>query len=274
MEEEAWGITRQARLDWLKLNATEYHWSCTHKDNMWAINRGGKKLALICLVSIAYPDEKRGPLRKVYANFTKHFDLLFAVGYPKLLGDGGKSAVVCDEQAKHGDLLMLNKQENMNDGKAYFILTALSSLLNGIWKGSYQHVIKLDDDTYVHLPRLYTWMTETRGEELNSSEAVLFGGEILGMENHYFSGALQGYSADLYASVWDKIEYKWSAGMLEDWLTGFWMAIYGPDTIRKVKMDSGPEEKWKHLVNLNPALSMEEMIPLVMRINNALCCSR
>ncbi|WVZ65056.1 hypothetical protein U9M48_014478 [Paspalum notatum var. saurae] len=67
------------------------------------------------------------------------------------VSDPVDAALVAVEAARHGDILVLNCTENMNDGKTHEYLSAVPRLFAA---APYDYVMKTDDDTYLRVAAL------------------------------------------------------------------------------------------------------------------------
>ncbi len=128
-------------------------------------------------------------------------------------------------QVIHGDLLLVDILENMNQGKVYHTLKYIAD--NILPQHKYPTFIKTDEDTYIHLPNLAAWMQqEAAFHELN----VFFGFSHARHNvccTHYFTGAMYGMSSNLVSELVAKTEVKYRHGTHEDWATGTWVQLYG-----------------------------------------------
>uniref|UniRef100_A0ACD5YHS6 Uncharacterized protein n=1 Tax=Avena sativa TaxID=4498 RepID=A0ACD5YHS6_AVESA len=100
------------------------------------------------IVRLAYalqppvPSYARVDVRFVFCNVTDPVD----------------AALVALEIMAHGDILVLDCAENMNDGKTYAYFSSVPRLFAG---APYDYVMKTDDDTYLRVPAL---VEELRGK--------------------------------------------------------------------------------------------------------------
>ncbi|CAD5186255.1 unnamed protein product [Musa acuminata subsp. malaccensis] len=64
--------------------------------------------------------------------------------------------LVAIEILRHGDIMILDCEENMNEGKTYTYFSNLPGVFNGSTGGetAYDYVLKADDDTYIRLDAL------------------------------------------------------------------------------------------------------------------------
>eukprot|EP00798_Chlamydomonas_sp_ICE-L_P026721 gene26721-4291_t len=220
------------------LNASQYHWNCSWRGDPWKIKGG--KLGLIFVYTRVQTPIRRGVLRTAYSQYNQDFDVVFAVGFPDPV-----SYIVertCQEQEVEGDLILVNCKETHNDGKMYHTIIHLAELLNNMWKRGYKQIIKLDDDSYAHLPNMATYLTEQKGQELAANKYAMWGPRL----DHYYFGSLNGFSIDLFLEVVPKIEPKYIGGHFEDWLLGFYMRIFGPREIFDIAMNNS---LWTHFPN-------------------------
>eukprot|EP00798_Chlamydomonas_sp_ICE-L_P020087 gene20087-26805_t len=198
----------------------------------WRVKGG--KLGLFYVFMTVYDQQRRLLIRQNYHNFTEHYDVTFAVGYP--MDETFLPERACAEQGMYGDLILVNALERMNDGKGFHAVKAIRELLMSVWKGGYEFVVKVDDDAYIHFPHLYSWMTEERAAEFASSKSVMFG---LVLQHYfsnftYFKGPFVGWSVELFLQMSGKVEAKYGGGYHEDWLLGSWTVLYGPHKIVRI----------------------------------------
>eukprot|EP00798_Chlamydomonas_sp_ICE-L_P011994 gene11994-15088_t len=127
----------------------------------------------------------------------------------------------------NGDMTLVSFSESMNDGKMYYTVKQLATYLRLIYtnrKRWYRFIIKVDDDTYVHMPHLSHWMKSTRSRAITLGHFTMFGPRL----QHYYYGSFNGFSIELFLDVASKIEERYMGGHFEDWLLGAWMRMYGP----------------------------------------------
>jgi len=85
--------------------------------------------------------------------------------------------------------------------------------------------MKVDDDSLVFIPHLYSWMLE-RGldRRVGLEQGVAFGKTL----DHYFFGSFIGFSSAA-AQALRLVPLNVIGGFFEDWLLVAWIRIYGPN---------------------------------------------
>lgn len=107
--------------------------------------------------------ERRTVLRSIYSQFPPNVlekvDIRFVVGQPRA-DDTIFDSWLQWEQDKEGDLIILDCEENMNDGKTWFYYKTVyeKCQLNNDTK--YSHVMKVDDDSFINFPSLLKFIEE------------------------------------------------------------------------------------------------------------------
>eukprot|EP00798_Chlamydomonas_sp_ICE-L_P017170 gene17170-23486_t len=205
------------------LNASQWHWNCSQRGDPWKIKGG--KLGLIFVYTRVQTVIRRGILRLAYSQYNLDFDVVFAVGFPE--NSGYMVERTCQEQEMEGDLILVNCKESHNEGKIYHTIVHLAVLLNSVWKGGYKQIIKLDDDTYAHLPNLATYLNKVKGQELAGSKYAMWGPSL----GHYNFGSLNSFSIDLFLDMTTTTSEGGGAGGKQvkgEELAGSKYAMWGP----------------------------------------------
>ncbi|KAJ1289782.1 hypothetical protein BS78_02G190700 [Paspalum vaginatum] len=138
------------------------------------------------------------------------------------VSDPVDAALVAVEAARHGDILVLNCTENMNDGKTHEYLSAVPRLFAA---APYDYVMKTDDDTYLRVAALV--------EELRTKprdDVYLGHGFAVGDEPMPFMHGM-GYVVSWDVARWvsnnqDILRHNDTHGP-EDLLVGKWLNIGG-----------------------------------------------
>ena len=65
-------------------------------------------------------------------------------------------------QPELGDTLMCARRENLNWGKTYYSIKYIVDHVLPVQP--YRFIIKLDDDSYAHVPTLHSWMTQRKAQ--------------------------------------------------------------------------------------------------------------
>ncbi|GJM98786.1 hypothetical protein PR202_ga15825 [Eleusine coracana subsp. coracana] len=132
------------------------------------------------------------------------------------------AALLALEIQHHGDVLVLNCTENMNDGKTYAYLSSVSRLFAS---SPYDYVMKTDDDTYVRVPAL---VDELRGKPRD--DVYLGYGYPMGGQPMPFMHGMG------YVVSWDVATWVATAGEIlerndtlgpEDLMVGKWLNLGG-----------------------------------------------
>ncbi|TVU09657.1 hypothetical protein EJB05_43144, partial [Eragrostis curvula] len=165
------------------------------------------------IVRMAYALQPRPPagvarvdVRFVFCNVTDQVD----------------AALLAVEEARHGDVLVLNCTENMNDGKTHEYLSSVPRIFAA---DPYDYVMKTDDDTYLRVAAL---AEELRGKPRD--DVYLGHGFAVGDDPMPFMHGMG------YVVSWDVAE--WVSGNQEilrhndthgpeDLLVGKWLGIGG-----------------------------------------------
>ncbi|WVZ65057.1 hypothetical protein U9M48_014479 [Paspalum notatum var. saurae] len=136
--------------------------------------------------------------------------------------DPTDAALVAVEARRHGDLLVLNCTENMNDGKTYAYLSAVPAIFAA---DPYDYVMKTDDDTYLRVAAL---ADELRGKPR---------GDVY-----------LGYG---YAMGGQPMPFMHGMGYVVSWDVAAWVAGAGAEEILARNDTMGPEDlmvgKWLNL---------------------------
>jgi len=111
---------------------------------------------LICIMSPFWASWRRQVARNAYSRFPKDlpFDVVFVEGdlaVPNKNLDRIKSmqrTVIEWENSTYGDIMHLDCDENMNNGKTYDFLKKVGRELGH----KYTHLLKTDDDAFVNVP--------------------------------------------------------------------------------------------------------------------------
>ncbi|CAM0954054.1 unnamed protein product [Alopecurus aequalis] len=197
---------------------------------------GGARV-LIGIQTMPAKYERRNLLRTVYSlQIREHPSLAGAVDVRFVLCNVTSpvdAVLVSVEAARYGDILLLNCAENMDGGKTYdFFSTVARAFPNtttttGARPSPYDYVMKADDDTYLRLPALVSWLSGAARED------AYLGLEMpCDRENFYpFPPFMSGMG---YALSWDLVAWVATSETSrrdrvgpEDMWTGRWLNFAG-----------------------------------------------
>ncbi|KAJ3286192.1 hypothetical protein HK104_009142 [Borealophlyctis nickersoniae] len=173
-----------------------------------------QKTVLVGLLTIPEKIQRRALIRSTYLQVKPDtVDFVFVFGRIK---SPQLAHLVGLEQRKYGDILVLDCEENMNDGKTWHFFKTVATMFgvgggggagegigtdNGrkeagtgtnALSGPYQFVMKADDDVYLHLPNL-----DRRLRNIPAT-GTYFGREVVG---HNFMAGMG------YAVSWDIVSW-------------------------------------------------------------------
>ncbi|CAN6350272.1 unnamed protein product [Urochloa humidicola] len=195
-----------------------------------ADNKDGDDVrVLIGIQTLPSKHERRHLLRTVYSLQVRE--------HPSLAGRVDVRFVFCNvtspddavfvalEIMLHGDIIVLDCAENMDNGKTYTFFSTVARAFSG--DAAYDYVMKADDDTYLRLPAL---AASLRGA---SREDAYYGLQMpCDRENFYpFPPFMSGMG---YALSWDLVAWVASSDLArreqdgpEDMWTGRWLNLAG-----------------------------------------------
>ncbi|KAJ0985068.1 hypothetical protein J5N97_003424 [Dioscorea zingiberensis] len=180
---------------------------------------------LIGILTLPDHYERRHLLRLVYSlepQVTAIIDIKFV--FCNLTKDDQR-VLVALEIMRFDDIIILDCQENMNDGKTYTYFSSLPNLFNGSNgdEKPYDYVMKADDDIYFRLPRLVESLKKMPREDMYYGFVIPCGS--MDPFHDYMSG--MGYIIS-----WDLVQWISSSGIPrnhtvgpEDMMTGEWMRL-------------------------------------------------
>ncbi|CAN6327370.1 unnamed protein product [Urochloa humidicola] len=196
---------------------------------------------LIGIQTLPSKRERRDLLRTVYSLQVRE--------HPSLAGRVDVRFVFCNvtspddavfvalEIMLHGDVIVLDCAENMDNGKTYTFFSTVARAFSGPGRPRYDYVMKADDDTYLRLPALAESLREA------SREDAYYGLQMpCDTENFYpFPPFMSGMG---YALSWDLVRWVASSDMArreqdgpEDMWTGRWFNVAGK---AKNRYDNAP----------------------------------
>ncbi|CAN6204531.1 unnamed protein product [Urochloa humidicola] len=182
---------------------------------------------LVGILTMPSRRERRDIVRMAYAlqpppaAFAARVDVRFVFCN---VTDPVDAALVAVEARRHGDIVVLDCGENMNDGKTYAYLSAVPRLFAST---PYDYVMKTDDDTYLRVAEL---AGELRGKP--RSDVYLGYGYAMGGQPMPFMHGMG------YVVSWDVAEWLGGAGAAEilarndthgpeDLMVGKWLNLAG-----------------------------------------------
>ncbi|XP_019178088.1 PREDICTED: beta-1,3-galactosyltransferase 6 isoform X2 [Ipomoea nil] len=160
---------------------------------------GGEIRILVGILTLPDQYRKRHFLRLVYGTQSPRgakVDVKFV--FCNLTKEDQKTLVAL-EIMRHDDIIILDCQENMNNGKTYTFFSSLPEILGGGGGGRpYDYVMKADDDTYLRLENLVASLTPLPRQDLYYGFVI----PCTSMDpfKHYMSG--MGYLIS-----WDLVEW-------------------------------------------------------------------
>ncbi|KAI8920585.1 hypothetical protein BC831DRAFT_90481 [Entophlyctis helioformis] len=158
-------------------------------------------------------------------------DVVFIIGRPRFMPwaqdlFASQMTNIRLEQAQYGDIIMLDMEENMNDGKTYMLFKTIYQRAMGGRGRTYDYVFKSDDDTFVHYANMVPFLDGlTANATVRGKNAYI--GHLLPKENRF---PLHAFSGMIYGLSWDLVEWLSTAPVPksdiighEDRMTGIWL---------------------------------------------------
>ena len=192
------------------------------------VHTGGGARVLIGIQTMPGKYERRNLLRTIYSLQLRE--------NPSLAGAVDVRFVFCNitstvdavlvslEIMRYNDILILNCAENMDGGKTY---DYFSTVARAFPNGTYDYVMKADDDTYLRLPALAAWLSGAARED-----AYL--GLVMPCDTENFYPFPPFMSGMGYALSWDLVQWVATSEIsrrdhvgAEDMWTGRWLNFAG-----------------------------------------------
>ncbi|KAJ3292151.1 hypothetical protein HDU79_001722 [Rhizoclosmatium sp. JEL0117] len=138
------------------------------------------------------PTLRRHILRFGYSTIQRasqrSIDLRFIMAVP---GNEYEKFLILEEQARYGDILLIDTPESMNDGKSYrYVEQVWQHMVNGSLP-QYDFIFKVDEDAYMNLRGIAANLAE-----YDPQESLYFGRGLL-PEKKFFFGMIYGFSNEL-----------------------------------------------------------------------------
>ncbi|KAI8925095.1 hypothetical protein BC831DRAFT_401562 [Entophlyctis helioformis] len=179
-------------------------------------------------------------------------DLLFIIGRPKV--DEKDPAIqqrqianLRLEQAIHNDIVVLDMDENMNEGKTYMSFKTVADMASAGTGRTYDFVAKCDDDTFVHLPRLSIYLDRLSRNTTDEHPNMYIGRQLTDQFPHPFPNPAM--SGMMYILSWDLVVWLSTSPLPrddmyghEDRKMGDWLAGSG----RPIKYISNDNDWFEH----------------------------
>ncbi|KAJ1698633.1 hypothetical protein LUZ63_007145 [Rhynchospora breviuscula] len=168
--------------------------------------------------------ERRHLLRMVYSlqmgNLTAHVDVKYV--FCRLYKDDQRILVPLEILA-HDDIIIMDCEENLNDGKTYSFFSSVASMFNGTNgdQKPYDYVMKADDDIFIRLQKLIDSLNPMPREDMYYGFVIPC--DSMDPFREYMSG--MGYILS-----WDLVEWIASSDVpkknikgAEDMMAGRWL---------------------------------------------------
>ena len=137
--------------------------------------------------------QRRRYIRECYnSKLDLNVDLRFIIGKAK---DSEEEIKLQDEQIEFGDLVILDIDENMNNGKTFEFFRFASQL-----KG-YDFISKADDDVYIHLTNFMQRLDDIKMGLGYKFKGVYFGRKLELYKHTFMTGMLYTLSFDLVTTI-------------------------------------------------------------------------
>ena len=202
-------------------------------DKASCTNVAQKKTALMGILTMASTFRRRALIRNTYLRQKPDdFDVYFVVCTPQLVHE----YALAREAAEHSDVVVMPCKENMNEGKTH-------TWFAYAWRNfcPYKFALKVDDDTFVHLPRLRADLVRQLHHNIYYGRRCVDGYAPM-------CGMLYGLSWNLVHFVATNASVRAHVNGSEDYVTYEWMQLYGA-AVRFVdksalEFNDHPSETW------------------------------
>jgi hypothetical protein len=201
-----------------------------------------KKNALIGILMPASKFERRKLIRETYLRHKPaDIDVFFVCCLPR---SSVNERAFLLEIEEYNDIIVMNCEENLNNGKTYDWFKYVYSTFC-----PYKFVMKCDDDTFVHLPKL-------RNDLVKQHNNNVYYGRRCTPDYPPMCGALYGLSWNLieFIATNDTI-YKKKDGQ-EDYATYQWMMFYGRAIFISKALDEFHDHPWATWTGWNRPYSL------------------
>jgi hypothetical protein len=136
--------------------------------------------------------------------------------------DPVEAALVAVEARRHGDILVLNCTENMNDGKTHAYLSSVPRLFAS---APYDYVMKTDDDTYLRVAALAEELRGRPREDVYLGYGYAMGGQP--MPFMHGMGYVVSWDVASWVAGADEILARNDTLGPEDLMVGKWLNLAG-----------------------------------------------
>lgn len=221
--------TKYSRLKNVRSQCSQMTFSFASHVTQPTLSSNNTRIFLLILITSGVGklySERRNSVRKTWGNKSiksgwRNWELAFVIG--KALG-AQQSEEIRQEAAVFKDILVLNMTDSYNN----LVIKIMSELL---WTWIYvdpRFILKADDDVYVHIPRLLSWLDNYANN--NFAGDKLYGGFVIGdgevkreerWKNRvardclakdyyppYCTGAFYVLSTDVLPSIFEAVEKK------------------------------------------------------------------
>ncbi|XP_073006239.1 beta-1,3-galactosyltransferase pvg3-like [Typha latifolia] len=165
--------------------------------------------------------ERRHLLRLVYSlqtNLTAQIDIRFV--FCRLFKDDQRVLVPL-EIMRYDDIMIIDCEENLNEGKTHAFFSSVAKLYNDTGKKPYDYVMKADDDLFIRLQRLIDSLNPMPREDMYYGFVIPC--DSMDPFRDYMSGMG-------YVLSWDLVEWIATSELVknntvgpEDMMTGAWL---------------------------------------------------
>ncbi|KAG8050131.1 hypothetical protein GUJ93_ZPchr0009g1328 [Zizania palustris] len=138
------------------------------------------------------------------------------------VSDPVDAQLVALEAMRHGDIVVLNCTENMNDGKTYAYLSSIPRLFAS---APYDYVMKTDDDTYLRVARLVDELRHKPRDDVYLGYGYAMGGQP--MPFMHGMGYVVSWDVATWVSTAEEILARNDTEGPEDLMVGKWLNLAG-----------------------------------------------
>ncbi|KAL5205533.1 hypothetical protein ABZP36_033742 [Zizania latifolia] len=138
------------------------------------------------------------------------------------VSDPVDAQLVALEAMRHGDIVVLNCTENMNDGKTYAYLSSMPRLFAS---APYDYVMKTDDDTYLRVARLVDELRHKPRDDVYLGYGYAMGGQP--MPFMHGMGYVVSWDVATWVSTAEEILARNDTEGPEDLMVGKWLNLAG-----------------------------------------------